>query len=80
MYIYIHICTRMYVSMYVYLHVYILCGYSHETCVMIFDDNDDDVYLIKNYNMAVGYKIYHTNTDQSERYRYKMKSIRKICS
>jgi hypothetical protein len=36
---------------------------------------DDDVYLI-NYNMAVGYKIYlHTNTDQPERHKYKMKSI-----
>jgi hypothetical protein len=32
-----------------------------------------------NYNMVVGYKIYlHTNTDQPERYKYKMKSIRKI--
>jgi hypothetical protein len=31
-----------------------------------------------NYNMAVGYKIYlHTNTDQPERHKYKMKSIRK---
>jgi hypothetical protein len=39
---------------------------------------DDDVYLI-NYNMAVGYKIYlHTNTDQPERHKHKMKSIRKI--
>jgi hypothetical protein len=31
--------------------------------------------------MAVGYKIYlHTNTDQPERRKYKMKSIRKIFS
>jgi hypothetical protein len=44
------------------------------------NDNDDDVYLI-NYNMAVGYNIYlHTNTDQPERYKYKMKLIRKTCS
>jgi hypothetical protein len=43
-------------------------------------DDDDDVYLI-NYNIAVGYKIYlHTNTDQPERHKYKMKSIRKIYS
>jgi hypothetical protein len=42
--------------------------------------NDDNVYLI-NYNMAVDYKIYlHTNTDQPEQYKYKMKSIRKIYS
>jgi hypothetical protein len=42
--------------------------------------NDDDVYLI-NYNMAVGYKVYlHTNTDQPERHKYRMKSIRKMCS
>jgi hypothetical protein len=34
-----------------------------------------------NYNMAVGYKIYlHTNTDQLERHKYKMKSIRKTYS
>jgi hypothetical protein len=44
--------------------------------IMIHDD--DDVYFI-NYDMAVGYKIYlHTNTDQPDRYKYKMKSIRKI--
>jgi uncharacterized membrane protein YqjE len=31
--------------------------------------------------MAVGYEIYlHNNTDQPERHKYKMKSIRKICS
>jgi hypothetical protein len=42
--------------------------------------DDDDVYLI-NYKKAVGYKIYlHTNTDQPERHKYKMKSIRKIYS
>jgi hypothetical protein len=36
-------------------------------------DGCDDVYLV-NYNMAVGYKIYlHTNTDQPERHKYKMK-------
>jgi len=35
--------------------------------------------LNMNYNMAVGYKIYlHTNTDQSERHKYKMILIRKI--
>jgi hypothetical protein len=29
--------------------------------------------------MAVGYKIYlHTNTDQPERHKYKMKLIRKM--
>jgi hypothetical protein len=40
-------------------------------------NDDDDVYLI-NCNMAVGYKIYlHTNTDQLERHKYKMISIRK---
>jgi Tfp pilus assembly protein PilO len=34
-----------------------------------------------NYNMAVGYKIYlHTNTDQLEWHKYKMKSIRKMYS
>jgi hypothetical protein len=43
-------------------------------------DNDDDVYLI-DYNMAVGYKIYLlANTDQLERHKYKMISIRKIYS
>jgi hypothetical protein len=45
------------------------------------NDDDDDVYLIENYNMAVGYKIYlHTNTDQLERHKYKMISIRKTYS
>jgi hypothetical protein len=43
-----------------------------------YNDDDDDVYLM-NYNMAMGYKIYlHTNTDQPERHKYKMKSIRKM--
>jgi hypothetical protein len=43
--------------------------------------DDDDVYLIKNYNIAVGYKIYlHNNTDQPERHKYKMVLTRKICS
>jgi hypothetical protein len=41
-------------------------------------NDDDDVYLI-NYNMAVGYKIYlHTNTNQPERHKNKMKSIRNM--
>jgi hypothetical protein len=49
-------------------------------CSYIYNSSDDDVYLI-NDNMAVGYNIYlNTNTDQPERHKYKMKSIRKICS
>jgi hypothetical protein len=32
------------------------------------DDDDDDVYLIENYNMAVGYKI-HLHKDQPRRHR-----------
>jgi hypothetical protein len=49
--------------------------------IYLYDDDDDDVYLIENYNMAVGCKIYlHTNTDQPERHKYKMISIRKIHS
>jgi hypothetical protein len=44
------------------------------------DYNDDDVYLIEK-SQHVGYKIYlHTNTDQPERHKYKMKSIRKMYS
>jgi hypothetical protein len=42
--------------------------------------DDDNVYLI-NHTMAMGYKIYlHTNTNQPERHKYKMKSIKKIHS
>jgi hypothetical protein len=41
-------------------------GHLGLSCRIDYDD-DDDVYLIKYYNMAVGYKIYfHTNTDQPE--------------
>jgi FtsZ-interacting cell division protein ZipA len=51
---------------------------AHEVAGKLSDD--DDVYLI-NYNMAVGYEIYlHTNTNQPERNKDKMKPIRKIHS
>jgi hypothetical protein len=37
--------------------------------------DDDDVYLIENDNMAVGYKIY-LHTEPSRTAKYKVKSIR----
>jgi hypothetical protein len=65
----------MYIYKYIYVYMY---KYKHEhletipewliiKCLVIYIyDDDDDVYLIGNYNMVVGYKIYlHTEPDRT---------------
>jgi hypothetical protein len=81
-YVYIYVHIYIYVHKYIYVYIYIIAAY------YTYKGTPHTIYnsriswwwwwclLNINYSMAVGYKIYlHTNTDQPERHKYKMKSI-----
>jgi hypothetical protein len=87
-YMYIYMCIYVYICIYIYVYI---CIYKYvnnnqysqprtigcRDCGRYVMKSDDDVYLSS--NMAVGYKIYlHTRTNQPERYKYKIKKIKKI--